>query len=41
MGSLSFVEPQCPRECVQDGLGDARGVAALELGVVGDAHAGQ
>jgi hypothetical protein len=29
--ALGLVEPQRTRECLEDGLGDAGGIAALEL----------
>ena len=41
MRSLRVVELEGTGERLEDGVGDAGGVAALELGVVGDADAGE
>jgi hypothetical protein len=39
--AFRLVELERARERLEHGLGDAGGVAALELGVVGDADAGE
>jgi hypothetical protein len=39
--SLGLVELKSARERLEDGLGDAGGVAALEFRVVGDADSGE